>query len=74
MDNITKILTTNFERIDEDLMKSFQNQNLICNTMESSHQESEESFIALKHNLQDLGCNHKLLEDSPYSHTEFNTR
>ena len=35
LDNITKILNTNFTRIDGDLKKSFYNQNLIYNTMES---------------------------------------
>ena len=41
LDNITKILNTNFVGIDADLKKSFYNQNLIYNTLESCHQKSE---------------------------------
>ena len=37
LDNITKILNTNFNSSEEDLKKSFYNQNLIYNTMESRH-------------------------------------
>ena len=37
LDNITKVLNTNFGCIDKDLKQSFYNQNLICNTMETCH-------------------------------------
>ena len=35
LDAITDILNSNFLRIDEDQKKSFYNQNLICNSMET---------------------------------------
>ena len=41
LDNIIKILNTNFTCIDGDLKKLFCNQNLIYNTMESRHQKFE---------------------------------
>ena len=48
LDNITKILNTNFARIDGDLKKSFYNQNLIYNTMQSRHQTSEQRFASIE--------------------------
>ena len=41
-DNVTKILNTNFMRVDGDLKKSLNNQNLIYNTIESCHQKVEQ--------------------------------
>ena len=41
LDNISKILNTNFPCIDGDLKKSFYNQKFIYNTMKSRHQKSE---------------------------------
>ena len=48
LNDITKILNTNFGRIDGDLKKSFYNQNLIYNTMESYHQKSKQQFTSIK--------------------------
>lgn len=44
LDNITKMLNTNFNCIDEDLKTSFYNQNLIYNTMETRHLPYKQSF------------------------------
>ena len=57
LDNITKILNTNFTRIDRELKKSFYNQNHIYNTMESCHQKSEERFASIERQLARLGMN-----------------
>ena len=57
LDNITKILNTNFTRIDRDLKTSFYNQNLIYNTMESRHQKSEQRFASIKAQLARVGLN-----------------
>ena len=57
LDNITKILNTNFVRKDEDPKKSFYNQNLIYNTMESRHQIFEQRFASIEAPLARLGMN-----------------
>ena len=57
LDNITKILNNNFARIDGDLKKSFYNQNLIYNTMESRHQKCEQRFASIEAQLARLGMN-----------------
>ena len=69
LDNITKILNINFTRIDGDLKKSFYNQNLIYNTMESRHQESEQPFTSIEAQLAKLGMNPQAsLIQSPQQH------
>ena len=55
--NVTKILNSNFEYVDGDLKKSFYNQNLISNTMESRHQKSEKRFTTIKEELAKLWMN-----------------
>ena len=55
LDNITNILNTNFLRIDGDLKKSFYNQNLIYNTIESRLQKSEQRFASIEGQLARLG-------------------
>ena len=68
-DNITKILNTNFANIDEDLRKSFYNQNLIDNTMESRHQKSKQGFASIKAQLARLGINSQAsIIQSPQPH------
>ena len=57
LDNITKILNTNFVRINGDLKKSFYNQNLIYNTMEFRHQKSKQRFLSIEAQLARLGMN-----------------
>ena len=57
LDNITTILNSNFAHIDGDLKKSFYNQNLIYNTMESRHQKSEQRFASIEAQLAKLGMN-----------------
>ena len=57
LDNITKILTTTFACIDGDLKKSFHNQNLIYNTVESRHQKSKQRFASIEAQLARLGMN-----------------
>ena len=57
LNNITKILNTNFRRIDGDLKKSFHNQNLIYNTIESRHQESEQRLVSIDAHLARLVIN-----------------
>ena len=69
LDNITKILRTNFIRIDGDLKKSFNNQNLIYNTMESRHQKSEERFASIEAQLARLDINPQApIAQSPQPH------
>ena len=48
LDNITKILNSNFANIDKYLKKSFHNQNLIYNTMETRHQALEQRFASIE--------------------------
>ena len=50
LDNITKILNTNFARIDGDLKKSFYNQNLIYNITETRHQNPNNISQVWKYN------------------------
>ena len=57
LDNITKILNSNFAQIDGDLKKSFCNQSLIYNTVESRHQTSEQRFVSIEAQLARLGIN-----------------
>ena len=69
LDNITKILNTNFTGIDGDLKKSFYNQNLIYNTMESRQQKSEQRFVSIKAQLARLGMNSQAtIVQSPQPH------
>ena len=69
LDNITQILNTNFARIDGDLKKSFCNQNLIYNTMESCHQKSERRFASIEAQLARLGMNPQApIVQSPQPH------
>ena len=69
LDNITKILNTNFRHIDGDLKKSFNNQNLIYNTMESRHQKSEQRFASIEAQLARLGINPQApIVQSPQPH------
>ena len=66
LDNITKILNTNFGRIDGDVKKSFYNQNLIYNTMESHHQKSKQCLASIEAQLARLGMNlEALIVQSP---------
>ena len=57
LDNITKILHTNFNRIDEDLKKSFYNQNLMYNTIETYYLVSEQQFASIEAQLARLARN-----------------
>ena len=57
LDNIPKILNTNFMPIDGELKKSFYNQNFMYNTMESRHQKSKQRFASIEAQLASLGMN-----------------
>ena len=57
LDNITKILNTNFVHIDGDRKKSFCNQNFIYNTMESRNQKSKQRFASIDAQLARLEMN-----------------
>ena len=57
LDNITEFLNTNFVHIDEDLKKSFCDQNLIYNTLESRHQKCKQRFASIEAQLARLGMN-----------------
>ena len=57
LDNITKILKINFNYIDEDLKKSFYNQNLMCNMIETYYLASEQQFASMEGQLAGLGMN-----------------
>ena len=54
LDNITKILNTNFSPIDKDFKKSIYNQNHIYNKMETWHQALEQRFASIKAQLTRL--------------------
>ena len=69
LDNIMKILNTNLARIDGDHKKSFYNQNLIYNTIESCHQKVEQWFASIKAHLASLGMNPQAsIVQSPQPH------
>ena len=55
LDNITKILNSNFGRINENLKKYFYNENLIYNTIEIHHQHSKQQFASIEAQLTRLG-------------------
>ena len=69
LDNITRILNTNFTPIDGVLKKSFYNQNLVYNTIESRHQKSEQRFASIEAQLARLGMNPQApIVQSPQPH------
>ena len=69
LDNITKILNTNFTGTDKVLENLFYNQNLIYNTMESFHQKSEQRFATIEGQLARLGMNSQApIVQSPQPH------
>ena len=55
LDNMTKILHTNFNCIDADLKKLVYNRNLIYNTIETRHLASEQLFTSIEEDLARLG-------------------
>ena len=55
--NITKILNNNLNCIDEYLKKSFNNQNLMCNTWKTRHLASEQGFASIEAQLARLRKN-----------------
>ena len=57
LDNINKILNTNFACIDEHLKKSFHNQNLMYHTMATRHLPLEQRFASIEEQLARLGMN-----------------
>ena len=69
LNNIIKILITNFTWIDGDFKKSFYNQNLIYITMESHHQKFEQPFAHIEAQLAKLGMNPQApIVQSPQPH------
>ena len=55
LDNITKVLNINFDCINQKLKKSFYNQNIMYNTMETCHLNTEQRFASVEAHLAKLG-------------------
>ena len=57
LDNITEIRNTSFNGLNEDLRKSFYNQNLMQDTMETCYLASGQRFASIEEQLARLGMN-----------------